>query len=88
LKVVIPSDDEIEYIQKHIVTELEHGIVRDQTRDGFIKIIERMHTEEGVEQVILGCTELPLILDDDSSPVPCIDPVMAHTAALATRITQ
>lgn len=88
LKVVIPSDDEIEYIQKHIVTELEHGIVRDQTRDGFIKIIERMHTKEGVEQVILGCTELPLILDDDSSPVPCIDPVMAHTAALATRITQ
>jgi aspartate racemase len=82
IDVVIPNPTEIEFIQDRIVRELEHGIVTDETRAGFVEIIERLRDEHGIEQVILGCTELPLLLDDTSSPVPCLDPVEVHSRAL------
>lgn len=87
LVVVTPNAEEVAYIQDRIVRELEHGAVTDGTRDGFVRIIERLRAEEGAEQVILGCTELPLLLDDTSSPLPCLDTVEIHTRALVTGIT-
>ncbi|MBM7369424.1 aspartate/glutamate racemase family protein [Gordonia hydrophobica] len=49
-------------------------------------IIERLRAERGVQRVVLGCTELPLVLDDVSSPVPCLDPVEVHSRALVAAI--
>lgn len=86
LEVITPAPAEIAYIQKQIVDELEHGIVTDSTRDGFIDIIARLRDEEGCEQVVLGCTELPLLLDDSTSPLPCLDTVAIHTRALVAAI--
>ncbi len=87
LKVVIPAPDEIGYIQDKIVHELEHGIATEATLDGFTRIIRRLRDEEGAQQVILGCTELPLLLNDENSPLPCLDPVTVHTRALINAIT-
>lgn len=86
IDVAVPSDDEIAFIHGRIVNELEHGIVTGPTRQGLVTVIERLRTERGVEQVVLGCTELPLILDDASSPVPCLDPVEVHSRALIAAI--
>lgn len=47
-----------------------------------------MHARHGIEQVILGCTELPLLLHDGNSPVPCLDTVGTHVAALVDAITR
>ena len=41
-----------------------------------------MEKDEGIEQVILGCTELPLLLDDSTSPLPCLDTVSIHVDAI------
>ncbi len=84
--VVTPSSDEIAFIQDHIERELEHGIVIDATRESFIEIITRMRDSAGIDSVILGCTELPLLLNDESSPLPCIDTVNIHVAALVDLI--
>ncbi|MFT3714496.1 MAG: amino acid racemase [Gordonia sp. (in: high G+C Gram-positive bacteria)] len=86
LDVVVPDAHDVTWIQDKIATELEYGVVRDDTRDGFVAIIERLRGE-GAQQVILGCTELPLILDDDVSPLPCLDPVPIHARALVAAIT-
>ncbi|MFT0848422.1 amino acid racemase [Actinomycetaceae bacterium L2_0104] len=88
LEVVTPSQTEIAYIQDKIVSELEHGIVTDETHDGFVAIIERLRDEHGCQQVVLGCTELPLLLNDASSPLPCLDTVEIHTRALVAAITE
>lgn len=37
-----------------------------------------MHVEDGIEAVILGCTELPLLLNEKNCPVPCLDSVEIH----------
>lgn len=88
IAVVIPNAVEIAYIQGKIEAELEHGIVTDETRAGFVKIIEDMKTRAGIDQIVLGCTELPLLLSDESSPVPCLDTMAIHVATLVEKITQ
>lgn len=86
IRVVVPSKENIEIIQNLIATELEHGIVKEETRELFVEIIKELVANEGAEQVILGCTELPLILNDTVSPVLCLDPVPLHIDALVKRI--
>ena len=86
IDVAIPDAENIAFIQDRIVHELEHGIVTDSTREGFVSVVERLRTDRGVDHVILGCTELPLLLDDMSSPVPCLDPVEVHSRALIAAI--
>ena len=86
IRIVTPHEEEIALIQKRIETELEHGIVTDSTRAELVGIIAEMAARDGIDSVILGCTELPLILDDESSPVPCFDTVRIHVAALVDAI--
>jgi aspartate racemase len=88
IDVVVPIEEEIRYIQGKIESELEHGVVMAETRAGFVKIISNMKQRADIEQVILGCTELPLLLDDTVSPVPCLDTVAIHVAALVKEITR
>lgn len=78
LTVTIPDKDDRELVAKRIFEELELGIVKDETLKEFQRIIRKMQQEQGIEAVILGCTELPLILNDGCSPVPCLDSVDIH----------
>ncbi len=87
IELITPNNNEIELINQKILSELEQGIVRDETRDIFIKIIERMKAENGAEAIILGCTELPLILNDSVSPLPCLDTMQIHIKTLVDLIT-
>lgn len=82
IEIVIPEPEERKFINNRIVSELEMGIVKDSTRQDFIKIISRLKSEEQADALILGCTELPLILSDDTSPLPCLDTVKIHSDAL------
>jgi aspartate racemase len=86
IDIFTPNAHQISYIQDRIEAELEHGIVTDQTREGFVEIIHSMKQQHGIEQVILGCTELPLLLNDRSSPIPCLDTVDIHVNALVAAI--
>ena len=78
VKVVIPQKQERDLIAKRILEELELGIVKESTLKEFTAIIERMKTENGIEAVVLGCTELPLLLNCDNCPVRCLDSVDIH----------
>lgn len=85
-EVSIPAPDEVALIQDRIVRELEYGVVTDATREEFTAIIGRLRDEEGAQQVILGCTELPLLLNDTTSPLPCLDAAQIHTSALVAAV--
>ena len=49
-------------------------------------MIQNMKNEHGIEALILGCTELPLALNDENSPVPCIDIMEIHIDRLVELI--
>ena len=72
----------MDFINYKISSELEHGIVKKETLSIFQNIISHMKKENGIESVILGCTELPLLLNDSVSPVPCLDTMQIHIQAL------
>ena len=57
---------------------MELGIVKESTLKEFTDIIERMKRENGIEAVVLGCTELPLLLNKENCPVLCLDAVEIH----------
>ena len=64
------------------------GIVKEETLKEFQQIIERMKIEDGIEAVVLGCTEIPLLLNDEVSPVPCLDTVKIHVESLVAQILE
>lgn len=88
IRVVVPAAAQIAHIQARIESELEHGIVKDETREEFIAIIQDLKVSHGIDHVALACTELPLILSDSNSPVPCLDTVEIHVEALIQAVTQ
>lgn len=86
IEIVTPTVEEMDFINEKISSELEHGIVKEETLRSFQQIIERMKKDNGIEAVILGCTELPLLLNDGVSPVPCLDTMKIHVQTLIDMI--
>lgn len=66
--------------------ELEQGIVRDETRTLLLGIVSRMVAEHGLDGIVLGCTELPLILSPENMPVATLDIADIHIRAIVARI--
>jgi aspartate racemase len=67
-----PNEDEQGRIHQIIFEELVRGIFTGESRSDFQRIINRM-MDEGCDAVVLGCTEIPLLIDDTSSPLPTLD---------------
>ena len=84
--VVTPREDEIAVIDRIISSELELGIIKEESLRVLQRIIARMQKDEAIEALILGCTELPLLLNDDVSPVPCLDTMKIHIDVLIDEI--
>lgn len=80
--LAVPDDADRRYVARVISEELEFGIVREATRAGLAAVVERLRARCGIEAVVLGCTELPLILDDSATCVPCLDTMRLHVVAL------
>lgn len=78
IDVVVPKEGERNLVATRIFEELEQGIVKESTLKEFQEIINRMKDEDGIEAVVLGCTELPLLLNSDNCPVICLDAVQIH----------
>ena len=83
MKIVVPDKEDCALVAKRIFEELEFGIVKESTRQELHAIIKKMRDRHGIEAVVLGCTELPLILHDGNTPLPCLDSAKIHIEKLA-----
>lgn len=72
IRYLVPQAEECAGIDQIIMDELVNGIFTDESRDYFRQVIARMKNE-GCDAVVLGCTEIPLIVDEHSSPLPTLD---------------
>lgn len=59
---MVPNETEMRYIQRKLFSEIERGVFLDETRDGLLRIVRRLVSDESIDGVVLGCTEIPLIL--------------------------
>ena len=87
LDVVVPSAEERAWLHDRYIGELLKGDFRDETRSGVIAIVERLRETEGVDAVILGGTELPLLLRADTiATLPALDTTALHVEAIVNRL--
>ncbi|MGH9144693.1 MAG: aspartate/glutamate racemase family protein, partial [Vicinamibacterales bacterium] len=73
LEYVRPPADEREAINRIIMNELVRGVFTAEAVTSFQRIIGRLKAEHGCDAVVLGCTEIPLIMNDSNSPLPTLD---------------
>ena len=85
LAVIIPNDSERKWIDKLIFEDLCAGVFRDESRKRMVEITGRL-AADGAEALVLGCTELPLILTPEASPLPILDTMALHAAAAVNEV--
>jgi aspartate racemase len=80
--VVMPEPPDRADVHRVIFEELVHGVVTDESRVRFLQVIDRL-IAQGVQAVVLACTEIDLLLADGDAPVPLLDSTRLHCEALA-----
>jgi aspartate racemase len=85
--VVIPDDEDRAWVHHAYIEELLRGEFRDGTRQRFLSLVGRLRDGKGVEGVILGGTELPLLLTTPLiADIPALDTTALHVAAIVERL--
>ncbi|QNP68123.1 aspartate/glutamate racemase family protein [Streptomyces roseirectus] len=77
LDVLVPEPEERAGVHKIIYEELCLGQVLDSSRETYVRIIEAL-AARGAQAVIFGCTEIGLLLDEETSPLPVFDTTLIH----------
>jgi len=80
IDVVIPNDEDREVIHNIIYNELVRGIIRDDSRQKYIKIIDKL-VDKGAEGVVLGCTEIPLLIKQKDVSISIFNTTEIHSKA-------
>lgn len=77
LETIVPGQADQEYVNKVIFDELVYNKLTAESKRGYIEVINRLK-EKGAEGVILGCTEIPLLIQQEDSPIPVFDTTTIH----------
>ena len=80
LKVLVPDEPGRTVVHDVIYNELGRGIVRDESRRRYVGIIQDL-ARRGAQGIILGCTEIPMLIRPEDSPIPVFDTTALHAAA-------
>jgi aspartate racemase len=81
IEAIIPtSEADKDFIHTTIFEELGKGIVTDETKQRYLAIANQL-IKEGAEGIILGCTEIPLVIKPDDLSVPVFDTALIHSNA-------
>lgn len=80
LDAIVPSDEDRATVHRIIYEELVAGTILPTSRDAYRAIIARL-VENGAEAIILGCTEIMLLVRPEDSQVPVFDTTALHAAA-------
>jgi len=87
ITVVSPGQHDRTVVHERYVEQLLLGDFREETRDELIAVVERLRDREHIDGVILGGTELPLLLRDDTiAELPTLDTTALHVAAIIERL--
>jgi len=82
IEIVVPGDGDREFLDHTIYGELALGKVTPEVRQCVLEICRKNIREDGVDSVILGCTELPLVITSSDLPVQVLDTTEIHADAI------
>ena len=82
IEVIIPNDDDRAVVNQTIYEELCLGIISPSSKKKFIEIIMKLSTQ-GAEGIILGCTEIGLLVQQQDTKIPLFDTTLIHAKSAA-----
>ncbi|MGD1819883.1 MAG: aspartate/glutamate racemase family protein [Pleomorphochaeta sp.] len=82
IEVIIPNDEDREFIHHVIYTELVRGIVKEESKKKYLSIINALKAK-GIEGVVLGCTEIPMLVKQEDLDIPVLNTTEIHSKAAA-----
>jgi aspartate racemase len=80
IETIIPNEADIEFVNDCIYNEMSKGIFLPERKSGFISVINQL-IEQGAQGVILGCTEIPILIQQADCTVPVFDTTDIHMQA-------
>lgn len=80
IEAIIPGDEDRGIIHYTIFEELGRGVFLPETKQFYLDVIDKL-AAEGAEGIILGCTEIPMLLNSDDTDVPLFDTTAIHSQA-------
>jgi len=80
IEILIPGDEERDFIHYTIFEELGRNIIKPETKKFYINVINKL-VEAGAEGIILGCTEIPLLISNADVAIRLFDTVEIHSKA-------
>ena len=81
IEIVVPDEDDIDYVHEKYLGELVPGVFLDETRDGIVAVLDRLRAKHDIGAVILAGTELPLLLRGVKYDLPLLDTASIHIEA-------
>jgi aspartate racemase len=81
VKAVVPDEAGRDLVHRVIYEELCRGIVLPASKAAYVDLVNRMQRTEGADGVILGCTEITLLLSPDDFTIPVFDTTLLHARA-------
>ncbi|SOD73384.1 aspartate racemase [Jatrophihabitans sp. GAS493] len=82
VEVLVPQSDDLELAHQIIYSELVKAVITPDSRARYLEVIDRL-VDRGATGVILGCTEIPLLLRQSDTPIPLFDTTELHCQVLA-----
>lgn len=86
IEVVVPEGETIEEVHSAIFPELEDGIVVPEKKSKLLKYIQEVVNRKGIDGVVLGCTELPLMVQPEDVTVPVLNTAQIHIDAIVRNL--
>ena len=81
IETIIPNEEDRAFIHYTIFEELGRGLITAESKARYISIINKL-VEQGAEGIILGCTEIPLLIKQEDVEVPVFDTTLIHSKAV------
>jgi aspartate racemase len=80
IETIIPDEIDVEFINNSIYNEFSKGVFLPETKQQYLRIIDLL-IKRGAGGIILGCTEIPILIKQEDCPVPVFDTGLIHSIA-------
>lgn len=82
IDVVVPDGEDRKIVHNVIYEELCQGVVKESSKKAYLEILSRL-ADKGAQGVVLGCTEIPLLINQNDTSMPLFDTTYLHSKAAA-----
>lgn len=86
VEAITPPENDIDYINRAILDELGKGIIKQETKIRFLEIMNNLKNKHQLEAMVLGCTEIPLLVKNEDCNYPLFNTLEIHVDAIIKSI--